>query len=139
MEAMAAVDSVLEELGAGDRPRLVALNKIDLLDVDERRDLLVGEAKAVAISAESGEGIDALRERIESEFADTLRPVELLVPYSAGGQLSELHEIAGDLEREDTPEGVLVRARVPAGMVHRFAEFDANGAGRADGSDSDAA
>jgi GTP-binding protein HflX len=139
VEAMAAVDSVLEEIGAGDRPRLVALNKVDLLDADGRRDLLVGEGEAVAISAETGEGIEELRERIESAFAETLRPVELLVPYSAGGQLSELHEIAGDLEREDTPEGVVVRARVPAGLVHRFAEFDANGAGRADGSDGGAA
>ena len=49
--------------------------------------------------------------------------VELLVPYSEGGRLSELHALAGDLEREDGPEGVLVRARVPAPLVHRFTEF----------------
>jgi GTP-binding protein HflX len=132
-DAMHAVNSVLDEIGAGAKPRLVAYNKVDLLDPDERRDLVVGEADAVPISAATGEGIEELRDRIEAAFADTLRDVELLLPYSAGGRLSELHEIAGDLEREETAEGVLVKARIPAGVVHRFAEFDANGAGRRDG------
>jgi GTPase len=127
-DAMAAVDSVLDEIGAGDNPRLVAFNKIDLLDADQRRDLLIGEAGAVGISAETGEGMEELRERIESAFAERLRSVELLVPYTAGDRLSELHEIAGDLEREDTAEGVLVKARLPAGLVHRWSEFDVNGA-----------
>jgi len=133
-EAMAAVDSVLDEIGAGDNPRLVAFNKIDLLDADERRDLLIGDSGAVGISAETGEGIEELRERIESAFAEGLRSVELLVPYTAGDRLSELHEVAGDLERKDTAEGVLVKARLPAGLVHRWSEFDVNGArpGRSD-------
>ena len=121
--AIEAVDAVLEELGAGDRPRLLVLNKIDLLDDSERRGLLVGEADAVGTSAASGEGLDELRERIARAFEETLRPLELLVPYDQGARLSELHALAGDLEREDRPEGVMVRARVPAGEAHRFAEF----------------
>ena len=44
-QAIAAVDAVLEEIGAGDAPRLLAYNKLDLLDPDARRDLLVGEAE----------------------------------------------------------------------------------------------
>ena len=136
VEAIAAVDSVLEEIGVGDKPRLLAYNKVDLLDVDARRDLLVGEAEAIGISAETEEGIEALRERIEGAFAETLRPIELLVPYAAGDRLSELHEIAGDLEREDTADGVRVKARVPAGIVHRFFEFEVNGSGRARGADN---
>ena len=57
-----------------------------------------------------------------------MRSVELLLPYSEGGTLAELHEVAGDLEREDRAEGVLVRARVPAALAHRFADFALNGA-----------
>ena len=56
----------------------------------------------------TGEGIPALIERIEAEFARRLSEVELLVPYEEGGRLAELHELAGDLEREDTPDGVRV-------------------------------
>ena len=138
-EAMAAVDSVLEEIGAGDAPRLVVYNKIDLLGPDERRDLLVGETDSVAVSAETREGIEVLRERIEAAFEETLRPVDLLVPYTAGDRLSELHEVAGDLDREDTAEGVHVRAKVPAGLVHRFSEFENGASGsNADGRDGDA-
>jgi GTP-binding protein HflX len=123
-----AVNAVLEELGAGDRPRLLVYNKLDLLDEEARRDLLVGDADALGISATTGEGLGELRDGIAAAFEETLREVELLVPYAQGATLSELHALAGDLERDDRPEGVLVRARVPAGEVHRFAEFAVNGA-----------
>ena len=140
--SIAAVDSVLEELGAGDRPRLLVYNKLDLLDDAERRSLLVGDRDVVGVSAATGDGLDELRDRIAEAFEETLRDVELLVPYSEGGRLSELHALAGDLEREDGPEGVLVRARVPAPLVHRFTEFavngaSANGAGTEDGQAAD--
>jgi GTPase len=126
-KSIVAVDSVLEEIGAGARPRLLVYNKVDLLDDDAIRELLVGERDAIAISAATGEGIDELRDRVETNFAETLEPVELLVPYSAGGRLSELHRIAGNLDREDRPEGVLVKARIPAALSHRFTDFALNG------------
>jgi GTPase len=134
-EAIAAVDSVLEEIGAGGRPRLLVYNKLDLLDARARRELLVGVPGAIGVSAATGEGIDELRERIEAAFAETLREVELLVPYSDGARLSELYELAGDLERSERANGVLVQARIPAAHAHRFADFavGADGARPADG------
>jgi GTP-binding protein HflX len=127
-EAIAAVDATLEEIGAGDRPRLLVLNKLDLLDAEQRRDLLVGVPEAIGVSATSGEGIEELRDRVESAFERTLREVELLVPYEEGARLSELYEVAGDLVREELADGVLVRARVPTAVAHRFDRFAANGA-----------
>ena len=53
--------------------------------------------------------------------------MELLVPYSEGGRLSDLYEVAGDLERTERADGVLVRARVPVGEVHRFSDLATNG------------
>ncbi len=126
-EAIAAVDEVLDEIGAGDRPRLVVYNKLDLLDDDERRDLLVGEPDALGVSATTGEGLDELRDAIESAFEETLGPVELLVPYADGARLSELYEVAGELEREERSDGVLVKARIPRALMHRFERFSANG------------
>jgi GTPase len=117
---MEAVDEVLEEIGAGDKPRLLVLNKADLLDEDERAEALLRHPGAVLVSALDGEGLDALRETVEAAFEDTLAAVELLVPYSEGGRLHELHEIAGDLERTDREDGVLVRAKVPVAELHRF-------------------
>jgi GTP-binding protein HflX len=105
-----AVDEVLEEI-----------------DADERRMLELRHRDAVLVSAATGDGIDGLKERIEASFRDRLQAVELLVPFDSGRVLSELHELAGDLEREDTPEGVLVKARVPAGVAERLRPFDLNG------------
>jgi GTP-binding protein HflX len=125
---------VLEEIGAAEAPRLVAFNKVDLLDAADTRELAIQEPDAVAISAATGHGLEELRDRIADAFEDVLRPVELLLPYSAGGALAELHELAGDLEREDRAEGVVVKARIPASLAHRFADFARNGSGSGSGS-----
>jgi GTPase len=117
---MHAVDEVLEEIGAGEKPRLLVLNKADLLSEDERHEVALVHPEAVLVSALSGVGLEELRERIEAAFAETLTEVELLIPYSQGGRLHELHEVAGELERTDRPDGVLVHARVPAAELHRF-------------------
>jgi GTP-binding protein HflX len=122
-EMLAAVDDVLEETGAGGRPRLLALNKVDLLDDERRRELSFRFPDAVQVSGATREGLEELGEAIEARFLATLRPMELLVPYEEGGSLSELHDLAGELEREDTAEGVRVRARVPAGAAPRFERF----------------
>ncbi len=118
-----AVEETLEEIGAGDQPRLLVLNKADLLDDEARQELRHANPDATLVSAVTGEGLDALSERIEGALAYTLRPLELLVPYSDGGSLAELHELAGEVTREDTAEGVRVRALVPARLAERFERF----------------
>jgi len=117
---MQAVDEVLEEIGAGDKPRLLVLNKADLLDSDEQAEVLLRHPGAVLVSALADIGLERLREGIETAFEDTLAEVELLIPYAEGARLHELHEIAGDLERTEREDGVLVRAKVPVAELHRF-------------------
>jgi GTP-binding protein HflX len=117
---LGAVDAVLEEIGAGDKPRLLVLNKVDLLDDDERGEALLRHPGAVLVSALTGEGIETLQDGVEGAFRDTLAEVELLIPYSEGARLHELHEVAGDLTRTEREDGVLVRARVPVAELHRF-------------------
>jgi len=118
-----SVERTLEEIGAGERPRVLVLNKVDLLDDEARNELRLRYPDAVLVSGVTGEGLDELCERFERELAHTLRSVDLLVPYSDGGSLAELHELAGDVSREDTPEGVRVHALVPARLADRFARF----------------
>ena len=117
---MRAVDTVLEEIGAGETPRLLVLNKADLLDADQRHEATIAHPDAVLVSAAGGEGLEELRERVEEAFVETLAEVELLIPYSEGGRLHELHEVAGDLERTEREDGVLVHAKVPVAELHRF-------------------
>ena len=118
-----AVDDVLEEIGAGEKPRLLVFNKVDLLSEEDRAETELDHPEAVLISAQEGEGLDRLRERIEQAFEETLTEVELLIPYSEGGRLHELHEVAGDLERTEREDGVLVHAKVPVAEMHRFSDL----------------
>jgi GTPase len=122
-----AVQDVLGEIGAADVPQLLVLSKADRIDDDRRSELARRHPAAVLVSARTGEGIDVLVQRIEDEFARKLRDVELLIPYGEGSRLAELHEVSGDLEREETQEGVKVRARLPASVAARYERFALDG------------
>jgi GTP-binding protein HflX len=118
-----AVEEVLHEIGAEEAPRILVLAKADLIDADRRLELAHRHPQAVLVSATTGEGLEMLVERIEEEFARTLEEVELLIPYGDGGRLAELHDIAGDLEREERPDGVRVLVRLPPTVAERYRPF----------------
>ncbi len=118
-----SVEQTLDEIGAGDCPRVLVLNKSDLLDEQARQEIRLRYPDAVLVSGLSGGGLSELGERIEAELAHRLQPVDLLVPYADGGSLAELHDLVGDVTREDTAEGVRVHALVPARLAERFARF----------------
>jgi GTP-binding protein HflX len=124
LEAMTrAVEDVLSEIAADEASRILVLAKADRINDERRAELAHRHPDAVLVSASTGEGIPILIERLQDEFERRLSEVELLVPYGDGGRLAELHELAGDLEREDTPDGVRVLARLPAGVAERFAPY----------------
>ena len=123
-EQVRAVEQVLREIGAAELPVELLVNKIDAVDTLRRRRLANRFPEAVQVSALSGEGLDALRERIADRFAERFEPVRLLLPYEEGGKLAELYALGAPIEeREDHPEGVLVRARLPRRELRRFAAF----------------
>ena len=129
-EAIAAVDSVLEEIGAGEAPRLLVYNKADLPGRRPRRTSSRSATRDRWRSPRSpARAWRSFATASSRRFEETLSSLELLFPYSEGAVLAELHEVAGDLDREDRPDGVLVRARVPAALAHRFTDFALNGAG----------
>jgi len=124
VEQVAAVDGVLREIGAGDLPLELVLNKVDAVDALRRRRLGNRYPDALQISALTGEGLDALRERIAERFADRFEPVRLLLPYGEGARLNELYALGAPIEqREDTPDGVLLVARLPRRELTRFAPY----------------
>jgi len=123
-ETIAAVQSVLAEIGADDVPVELVLNKVDLLDPLGRRRMRHAFPRALQVSARTGEGLDVLRERIAELFSDRFEDVRLLVPYEDGGALAGLYALGAPItERHDTPEGVRIRARLPRPEVARFARF----------------
>ena len=103
---MRAVDSVLEEIGAGDTPaRRSSSTSSTCSTTTSGATCSSARRGAIGISAATGEGVEALLDAIEAAFAETLEPVELLIPYDEGAALSELHAIAGQVEREDREDG----------------------------------
>jgi GTPase len=123
-EQTRAVATVLHEIGADDLPLELVLNKIDAVDPLRRRRLANLFPDALQVSALTGEGLAALRERIAERFADRFEAVRLFLPYEDGGKLAELYSLGAPIEeREDQADGVLVRARLPRRELRRFARY----------------
>ena len=124
VEMLAAVESVLAEIGAGELPMELVLNKVDAIDPLRRRRLSNRFPDALQVSARTGEGLDELRERIAERFGERFEEVRLLIPYDEGARLAELYALGTPVdERADREEGVYVRARLPRREVRRFAPF----------------
>ena len=107
------VQTVLDELGAGDKPRLVALNKADLVERAANDPAAPGRAVsgAVLVSALTGYGIDALRAEIAALLASLWVDVDTAVPYAAGELLARVRE-RGTVELEYGERDVRVRGRI---------------------------
>ena len=119
-----AVGDVLHEIGAGELPVVIVLNKIDRVDPLGRRRLANRFPDAPHVSALTGEGLQQLQAELARRFEDRWERVRLLVPYADGGRLAELYALRAPVEeREDTPDGVLVIARLPRRELRRFAPF----------------
>ena len=119
-----AVDSVLDEIGAGELPVELVLNKVDAIDPLRRRRLANRFPDALLVSARTGEGLDELRARIAERFAERFEPVRLLIPYDEGAKLAELYALGAPVdERHDREEGVFIRARLPRRELRRFAPY----------------
>ncbi len=123
-EMIAAVNTVLHDIGADDLPVELVVNKVDAVDEATRRSLANRYPDAPQVSALTGEGLDELRARIADRFSERFESVRLLLPYQDGGKLNELYSLGAPIEeREDTSEGVLVLARLPRREIRRFARY----------------
>ena len=114
-----AVVEVLDEIGASEVPRLLVLNKIDLVDADDRAALANREPAAVRVSAATGEGLDALRHRLADAARARLTAVELTIPYARSGLISAVYSDGREVEQEATAEGTRVRALMPPASAAR--------------------
>ncbi len=118
-----AVETVLDEIGAASIPRILVLNKVDLLDPLTRRRLANAYPDAVLTAARTGDGLEELEAQIAAFFATRFEAVELLVPHTDGGALASLYALGAPIERDDTPDGVVIRAHLPEAEARRYAAF----------------
>ncbi len=109
------VFAVLDQLGAGGKPILEALNKADKANLEG----MIEPPGAVLISARTGEGLEALLSEIARRVAALRHPVELLVPYEKGATLSLIHEKGQVLSEEYGAEGTNVTCLLDAALHRR--------------------
>ncbi|MCC6822624.1 MAG: GTPase HflX, partial [Verrucomicrobia subdivision 3 bacterium] len=124
-EQIAAVNAVLAEIGAGEKPTLMVLNKIDQLNGSKEA---LGRFRekhpnAVAISAVTGAGIPVLL----AELGTQLRPVreflELRIPHEQAAVIARLHQVGQVIERRYTGKLAKFKARIPPHHHSEFAAF----------------
>ena len=116
-EHRVTVQTVLDELGAGAKPRLVAFNKADLLGAGangaEHAPIVAG---SVLVSALTGFGLDALRIELAAALASLMEEIDVAVPYTAGELLARVRE-RGSVEIDYRERDVRIRGRVAPGMA----------------------
>src|SRR5580704_11875459 len=121
---LAAVREVLAEIGAGELPELVVINKADTADRIALEGLQLSERQSVIVSASTGDGIEELRAEIERLLPRSQREVTVVVPYDRGDLVSRVHDEGEVLAVGHNGDGTELTARVPLGLA---AELDRYG------------
>jgi GTP-binding protein HflX len=124
IEQNQTVNDVLEELGAADKPRVTALNKIDLLTDPSLIDTSI-YPNAICVSAAQRINLDGLMNKIAEVIISGMVRVRVMLPYDRG-DLVELFHRRGQVNRQDAQsEGTLVTGLLPRTFVGVFAPFRA--------------
>src|SRR5688500_5415119 len=134
------VQQVLDELGAGEKPRLLVYNKADLVDPAASDGAVPAPtiAGSVLVSALSGYGIDTLRARLAALLSELWEDVDVALPYSAGELLSRVRE-RGTVEIGYRARDVRVKGRVAPSLATELRAASWNGNRQNDGSSHDGA
>ena len=124
----AATNEILDQLQALDKPMVLALNKVDLLDpgtvaMMQRRGDWAPYDEVVPVSARRGQGLDRLLEALERLSQEGLVRLDLLLPYDHAGLESEVLKRGRVLKREYLNEGTHLVAEVPASDASRFEAY----------------
>jgi GTP-binding protein HflX len=126
-EQAETVEKVLADLGAADKPRVVALNKVDLLGPAARRRAVAALSArypgAVAISATDKAGFPDLLEAVDQASRGDVVKLEILVPYGREGVLAELRRIGGVEKTEYVEGGTRAWGWVARHAARRFESY----------------
>jgi len=121
-ERETAVDAVLAEIGAGERPRVLVLNKSDRAPVARASALTPGRPGAVLVSARDGEGIEGLLEVVAARLDLEPRRVRLRFRAADRGAIAAIYAAGRVLEHEVEGEEVKLQAELPERLIARYRE-----------------
>ena len=121
-------NTVIEQLGAGGKEKIMAYNKMDLVS---EQPIDVSGSDAVFISAKTGENMHVLQDMIVDRLFGSRISAALLIPYDKGSVTSYLCENAEIESMEYEPEGTLIRGLFSAEDYGRYARFEIQNGGQA--------
>jgi GTP-binding protein HflX len=119
-EQIAAVNSVLKEIGAEGKPVLMVFNKMDKLNGSALNGLREKFPQAVEISAVTGEGVSNLLAELGTQLRPTREYLELKIPHDQSAVIARLHKVGQIIERRYNGKTAKFKVRIPP---HHHAEF----------------
>ena len=119
-EQMSAVREVLSEIGAGNLPELIVINKCDMADPLDIARLRRVEPDAIVVSARPGEGVPELLAALDARLPHPEVDVDLVVPYERGDLVAQAHERGEVIAEEHLAEGTRLKARVSPELAARL-------------------
>lgn len=123
-EQRIAVDNVLADLGAQNKPVITVFNKSDLLSNQyELRRLVAETPDSCYMSSLTGEGRQYLEALIQKMISRLMTRINATVPYNRGDLVALCHEHGRILSTEYVPEGVLIEAEIPPNLAARFEQY----------------
>ena len=116
-EQIRAVRQVIAEIGGGDIPEIIAINKVDIASPDVVMEILRKEPNSYAFSVRSGFGIDGLVHAIEKSLPHPAVEISTVIPYHRGDLVSAIHETGEILSEEHLAHGTAIHAYVDRGLA----------------------
>lgn len=122
---LSVTENLLEELGAGDKPKLYVLNKCDKADSEVLNELKKSDSNVhyAAISALTGEGVEDMISALEAMLTAGKRTVKLSLPQSAGAAVNEIYMSAEKVEINYTADSIEIKAALDERLYGKFGKY----------------
>lgn len=117
-----AVRQVINELGGGDIPEIIAINKADVAAPEILMQILREESQAFAISARTGFGMATLLKAIETSLPRPRVEIRITIPFSRGDLVSAIHNRGEILSENYSEDGTIIHAMVDSDVKKRIEE-----------------
>ncbi len=122
-EQIRAVREVINEIGGGDIPEIIAINKADIALPEVLMQLLREETNSFAFSARTGFGMDTVLKAIESSLPKPRVEITATIPFSRGDLVSAIHERGEILSEDYSEDGTRIHAFVDGSLARKLEEL----------------
>lgn len=123
MEQIRAVRHVINDVGGGDIPEIIAINKADIAAPEVMMQILRTEPNSFAFSARTGFGLDTLLKAIETSLPRPRIEIRATIPFNRGDLVSAIHERGEIMSEEYSENGTTIHAMVDGSLAEKLEVF----------------